>query len=181
MKTLISKYNSLNRALAKADPLIPLLARFLFAALLLGYFWASALTKIDGAGLSTGAYAQIFPRAFEAAGYDPGALGLWHWLVVAGGTLAEFTLPGLIVLGLFTRPAALAMIGFVVVQTLTDLYGHSVISEAAALGAWFDRHPGSLILDQRSLWLFLLITLAIKGGGPLALDRWLMRRPTVTA
>ncbi|MDQ2093420.1 DoxX family protein [Rhodalgimonas zhirmunskyi] len=176
MNRLLSLYYSTFGTLDKAAPLIPLLARFLFAAILLSYFWASALTKVDGVGLSSGAYAQIFPRAFEAAGYDTGALGLFHTLVVAAGTLAEFLLPALIILGLFTRAAALGMVGFVVVQTLTDLFGHRVIEEASALGQWFDKHPDSLILDQRGLWIFLLLTLTIKGAGPLSLDRWLRAR-----
>jgi len=58
------------------------------------------------------------------------------------------------------------MVGFVVVQSLTDLYGHS-----SALGAWFDRFPDAHILDQRALWVFLLLVLVVKGAGPLSLDR----------
>ena len=44
--------------------------------------------------------------------------------IVVAGTVAEFILPILIAIGLFTRLAALGMIGFVIVQTLTDLFGH---------------------------------------------------------
>ena len=59
------------------DWLLPTLARLIFAAVLLGYFWASALTKFDGPFTpSVGAFAQIYPRAFEAAGYDAGQMGL---------------------------------------------------------------------------------------------------------
>ncbi|GAB4306595.1 MAG: hypothetical protein Kow0058_18900 [Roseovarius sp.] len=158
------------------DVILPTLARFLFAAILAGYYWASAMTKIgDGVlGLfrpSIGAYAQIFPRVLEAAGYDTDALSLYHWAVVTAGTWAEFVLPALIVLGLLTRLAALGMIGFIVLQTLTDLYGHGVISEPATLGAWFDKVPDSVILDQRPLWIFLLLVLVFRGAGPLAADR----------
>lgn len=181
MTTLISLHSALFARFERADWILPTLARLLFAAILLAYFWKSALTKL-GEGLlgilapSTGAYAQIFPRALEAAGYDTSQLTPFHWAVALAGTWAEFLLPALIVLGLLTRLAALAMIGFVLVQTLTDLYGHGVISEPASLGAWFDGAPGSLILDQRALWIFLLITLVIKGAGPLSLDRLLAPR-----
>jgi putative oxidoreductase len=109
-----------------ADAGLPLAARFVFAAVLFGYFWASGLTKIgDGVfSPSVGAYAQIFPRVFEAAGYDASQMSGWQTMVVLAGTLAEFVLPILIVTGLFTRLAALGMVGFVVVQSLTDIVGH---------------------------------------------------------
>jgi putative oxidoreductase len=151
----------------QANWLVPTLARLVFAAVLLGYFWASALTKLDGPFTpSLGAYAQIFPKAFEAAGFDVGQMGLWHKLVVLAGSWAEFALPVLIVLGLLTRLAALGMVGFVVVQSLTDIFGHG-----AAAGAWFDRASDALILDQRALWLLLLIVLIGWGPGPLSADR----------
>lgn len=159
---------------------LPLLARLTFAATLLVYFWASASTKL-GDGLlgvlrpSTGAYAQIFPRQFEAVGYDASQLGILHWLVTIAGTWAEFLLPLLIVLGLFTRLAALGMAGFVIVQSLTDLYGHGGIAHAETLGAWFDRMPDAVILDQRLMWMMILMTLILKGGGWLSLDRALLR------
>jgi putative oxidoreductase len=158
--------------LDRQDALLSTLARLVFAGVLLGYFWASGLTKI-GAGPfspSAGAYAQIFPRQLEAAGYDPSALGGFATLVVVAGTLAEFLLPALIVLGLATRLAALAMIGFIAVQSLTDIFGHG-----AAAGAWFDRASDALIADQRALWVLLLAVLVIKGGGPAAVDQLLGR------
>lgn len=162
--------------------LLPTAARFVFAAVLLQYFWGSAGTKV-GDGLlgifipGSGAYAQIFPKAFEAVGYDRDMLGIFHWAVVVAGTLAEFLLPFLLVIGLFTRAAALGMIGFFAVQTLTDLFGHGAISQASTLGAWFDRMPDSLILDQRALWFVVLAVLVTKGAGPLSLDRLLRNAP----
>lgn len=166
--------------LDRLTPLLPLLARMIFAAVLLGYFWASAATKLGDGPLglvqpSTGAYAQIFPRAFESVGYDTSQLSLFHTAVVLAGTWAELLLPALIVLGLLTRLAALGMIGFLAVQTLTDLYGHGGIAHAATLGAWFDRAPDGLILDQRLLWTYLLIVLVIRGAGALSLDALLFR------
>lgn len=182
MIALLNLHNGLADKLEGLGSLVlPTLARFTFAASLFGYFWASALTK-TGAGLfgvfspSLGAYAQIFPKAMEAAGYDVGQLGAFHALVVISGTVAEFLLPLLIVIGLFTRLTALGMIGFVAVQTLTDLFGHNALQHPETLGAWFDRIPDSLIMDQRLFWMVVLITLVIKGAGPLSMDRLLKLR-----
>ncbi|WP_227447511.1 DoxX family membrane protein [Cognatishimia sp. F0-27] len=179
MSRLITLHNTLFAGLERwTDGLLPLLARFVFAATLLAYFWASAATKL-GDGLlgflipSTGAYAQIFPKAMEAVVYDTSQLSVFHWAVVVAGTWAEFLLPLLIVIGLATRLAALGMIGFVVVQSLTDLYGHGGIEHSETLGAWFDRIPDSVILDQRAFWMLTLVTLVIKGAGVLSVDQLL--------
>ncbi|WP_345741650.1 DoxX family protein [Roseovarius nanhaiticus] len=156
---------------------------FSFAAVLFGYFWASGLTKLgDGAlGLfkpALGAYAQIFPKAMEAAGYDVSQLTFLHTAVVLAGTWAEFILPTLIVIGLATRLAALGMIGFIIVQSLTDLIGHGLWAEPDAVGRWFDRVPDAIIMDQRALWVFLLLVMVLKGAGPLSLDRLAAHRIT---
>ena len=162
--------NALNRA---APAVLPTLARFTFAATLLIYFWNSALTKFDGSPFSPsiGGYAQIFPKAMEAVGYDISQMTLFHWAVVVAGTLAELILPLLILIGLFTRLAALGMIGFVAVQSLTDLYGHGGIEHEATLGAWFDNLSNGAILDQRLFWVTILLVLVFKGAGPLSVDR----------
>ncbi|ARE39308.1 hypothetical protein RGUI_1167 [Rhodovulum sp. P5] len=162
-------------------PVLTTLARFTFAATLLFYFWASASTKLgDGvAGIfqpALGAYAQIFPRALEMAGYDPGQLAFWMHLTVLAGTWAELLLPALLVLGLATRLSALGMIGFVLVQTATDLFGHGALGDPATLGGWFDRMPDAQILDQRLVWITILMVPAMFGGGPLSLDALLRRR-----
>ncbi|MEX5727222.1 putative oxidoreductase [Rhodovulum iodosum] len=183
MNMLISYNNRISTWLSSwlAPAVLPTLARFTFAATLLVYFWASAHTKLgDGLGglimPSLGAYAQIFPRAMEAANYDVSQLGAWHRAVVVAGTAAEFVLPLLLVLGLATRLAALGMIGFVVVQTLTDLIGHGALTQPETLGAWFDRMPTAPILDQRLIWITLLSVPLLLGGGPLSLDRVIARR-----
>jgi len=181
MKFLISIYKSFLGGLERVlEPwLLPSLARFTFAATLLVYFWNSAWLKLgDGwSGIfhpSSGAYFQIYPRAVEAAGYDPSALSAFHKLVVLAGTWAEFLLPALIVLGLLTRLAALGMIGFVALQTLTDLYGLRLIEDPKSVGAWFDRLPDAVITDQRLFWVTVLTILVVRGGGPISLDRLLM-------
>ncbi|CAM9971509.1 unnamed protein product, partial [Chrysoparadoxa australica] len=99
------------------DHLIPLMARLVFAATLLRYYWNSAGTKVwdrkgeegifDFFTLESGTYAQMFPKAFEAAGYNTSKLGIVYDLVAYAGTYTEWLLPLLIVIGLFTRLAAL--------------------------------------------------------------------------
>lgn len=154
--------------------LLPSVARLVFGGVLLMYFWSSAMTKL-GDGLwgflvpSSGAYAQVFPKAFEAVGYDSGQLSLVHWAIVVAGMWAEFILPLLIILGLFTRAAAFGMIGFIIVQSIVDVTGH--MADPATIGGWFDKGSAALILDQRALWIVLLLVLVFKGPGPVAVDR----------
>ena len=113
--------------------------------MLLGYYWSSALT-VDGHpfAFTLGAYYQILPGVTEAAGYDPAPIHPFFTLIVLLGSWAEVVLPLLLLLGLFTRLAALGMMGFVVVQSLVDVTGHDVMA-----GGWFDRASDGLILDQR--------------------------------
>lgn len=175
MTRLLSFLDMIEAQLAHLAKLWPSLARFTFAAVLFSYFWASGLTKLgDGIfGLlrpSVGAYAQIFPKMMESVGYDSSALPFWTYPVVIGGTWAEFILPILLIIGLYTRLAAIGMIGFIIVQSLTDLYGHGGIEHAATMGAWFDRASDSLILDQRLFWVTVLIGIAAYGAGPLSVD-----------
>ena len=168
----MTRLATLDRA---GDILLPPLARLTFAAVLFSYFWSSALTKFDGVFTpSVGAYAQIYPRAFEALGYDASGFGLFPWLVVVLGGWAEFVLPVLIVVGLMARLAALGMIGFIVVQSLTDIFGH--LADAATIGRWFDRASDAVILDQRALWVMVLLVIVLKGAGALSLDRLLLKR-----
>ncbi len=158
---------------------ITTLTRFTFLATLATFFWTSAKTKL-GEGIggifspSIGAYAQILPKKMEAVGYDATQLPGWSKIVVLLGTWGEFLIPALIVIGLFTRPAALAMIGFIVVMRIVDITGHGV--DATAIGAWFDNVPDSKIMDQSLIWIVMLLILVIRGGGPLSVDALLNRR-----
>mgnify|MGYP001549495080 CR=1 FL=1 len=180
MNAIVSLHGAVFSRLERAAPaVLPTLARLVFAGTLFVYFWNSASTKLGNGILglfqpSIGAYAQIFPKAMEAAGYDASQLGTLHWLVVVCGTAAEFVLPVLIVAGLFTRLASLGMIGFVVVQSWVDITGHN--ADDTTIGAWFDGLPSALIVDQRAFWVFLLLYLVFRGAGPLSLDAGLARR-----
>jgi putative oxidoreductase len=181
MTLTMSSLDRITAPMNKAgDAVLPLLARLVFAGVLLLYYWNSGLTKL-GDGIfgflspSSGAYVQIFPKAMEAVGYDTSQLTVFHWAVVVGGTLAEFILPVLIIIGLLTRLSAIGMIGFIIVQSLTDLYGHGGIAHEGTLGAWFDRMSDALILDQRSFWILCLLILVFKGAGALSVDRLLFK------
>ncbi|MDJ0631237.1 MAG: DoxX family protein [Rhodobacter sp.] len=182
MNALISLHNSIFAALERLAPaVLPTLARFVFIAVLFVYYWNSGLTKLGGEGLgglfspTFNAFAQIFPKGAEAASYDVTAATGFQKLVTLAGTWAEFILPVLVAIGLFTRLAALGMIGFVVIQSLTDIVGHG--ADAATIGAWFDNNAGALILDQRAFWVFLLLYLVFRGAGPVSLDRFVLERP----
>jgi len=156
------------------DWFLPTLARFVFAAVLLFYFWNSAKTKVSDGYFgvltpSDSAYMQIFPKTFEVLGYDSNALNSFHWLIAVTGTIAEFGLPLLIIIGLFTRLAALGMAGFVMIQSYVDITGHDLGNKD--IGSWFDHSSDSLLMDQRLLWMVLFATMITKGAGPISLDR----------
>ena len=145
-------------------------ARFSFTSVTLLFFWTSGKTKIGDSIFSPsfGAYAQIYPKKFESLAYDESLMSGLDTLVVLLGTYAEFILPAMIALGLFTRLASVGMIGFIGMMSIVDIYGHNV--DVTTIGAMFDRLPYGLIMDQRLLWVFLLLVLVIKGGGPISLD-----------
>lgn len=164
-----------------------LAARLIFASTLLVYFWNSALLKTFGrepqrfdtfepsifgafiVDVDT-ALVQMAPQAYEQAGFDASALGLPYQLMAWGGTYAEFILPALIVVGLFTRLASVGMIVFIAVQTWVDVTGHGT---ALNLAGMFDRLPSDTLVDQRLLWVFPLVYLVVRGAGAASLD-WLM-------
>lgn len=159
---------------------IPTAARFLFAAILLPYYLNSAFLKI-GSGFpgifipQDNAYFQIIPSVVEHYGYNASQVPFFPYgLIVFAGTYAEFILPILIVIGFMSRFAALGMSIFILVQTYVDIVFLHVDSKT--IGAWFDTTHNSEIMDIRSLWIFLLLVIIIKGPGCLSLDtlfcRW---------
>lgn len=156
-----------------------LAARFVFASVLFFYYFHSVGTKVhDGFPgifkVADNAYYQILPPVIEAAGYDAANVSFFPWkIIVYLGTYAEFALPILIVLGLFSRLAALGMIAFIAVQSFVDVVFHKIGAEAT--GAMFDRFPDAVILDQRLLWVFPLVYIAMKGAGAVSLDAILSR------
>ena len=175
-------FGSLDRFVG--DGFLSFLARLVFSSVLLFYFLNSAATKV-GSGFpgilipQMNGYAQILPSVMEKVGYDASQIAFFPYgLIVLAGTYAEFLLPVLILLGLFTRLASLGMIGFIAVMTYVDIAFHGV--DAATIGAMFDRHSDAVIADQRLLWVFPLVYLVVRGGGALSLDallgHWLFDR-----
>ncbi|MEQ9556306.1 MAG: DoxX family protein [Rhodospirillales bacterium] len=159
--------------------LLGLTARLVFSSVLLVFFLHSAATKV-GTGFpgslipGAGAYAQIIPHVAEATSYDVSQIAFLPWgLIVTLGTYAEVILPCLILVGLFTRAASAAMIGFIAVMTMTDVWGHGL--DAKSVGALFDRVQDSVVSDQRLLWIFPLVYLVVKGAGALSVDGLLAR------
>lgn len=168
-------FSALQRSLE--DWLPGLLARLVFAAVLLVYFLNSVSRKF-GEGfpgifsVSDNAYFQILPSVVEQYGYDASQVPFFPYdIIVYLGTYCELVLPILIVIGLFTRLAALGMIGFVCVQSYVDIVFHH--ADAETIGAFFDHLSDSAILDQRALWIFLLVYLVIRGPGRISLDHLL--------
>jgi len=171
-------FNTLEQALGPW--FLPLAARLVFSSVLLMFFINSGLTKV-GTGFpdflipAAGAYAQILPSIMEAAEYDVDQIALFPWkLIVLGGTYAEFALPVMLLLGIFTRLTSVGFIGFIIVMSFVDIQFHGL--EPESIGAMFDRIHNSIIFDQRLLWVFPLIYLAIKGGGPISVDALILRR-----
>ena len=189
MNALLSIYEMLVNAVDRLTRgwFIGLFARFTFASVLYFYFLNSAKTKV-GDGLlgfftvTDNAYYQIALPAVEAAGGDVSQVAFFPWtLMVVAGTYAEFVLPLLVIFGLFTRIASVGMIAFIAVQTYVDITVHQV--GAKTIGAMFDRFSDGLIADQRLLWIFPLVYLAIRGAGAISVDRLLtgMRTRSTTA
>jgi putative oxidoreductase len=180
MRTILSLYDSTVGAVKRLTQgwFFGLFARFTFASVLYFYFLNSAKTKVgDGVlgffTVSDNAYYQIALPAVEAAGGDVSQVSFFPWgLMVVAGTYGEFILPVLVVLGLFTRVAAVGMIAFIAVQSYVDVAVHQV--GAKTTGAMFDRFSDGLIADQRLLWMAVLVYLALKGAGAISLDRLLL-------
>ncbi|MEO0671278.1 MAG: DoxX family protein [Pseudomonadota bacterium] len=174
-------YSGLFRAIQSlfGDWFLGLSARLVFGSVLFTYFINSALTKVEsgfpGIFIPTmNAFAQIAPQAMEAANFDATQLPFFpHGLMVYAGTYAEFALPVLILIGLFTRAARLGMIAFIGVMTFVDITQHNV--DAETIGTFFDRIQNSAIADQRLLWVFPLLYLVIRGPGFISLDALLGR------
>lgn len=74
------------------------------------------------------------------------------------GTAAELSLPIFLVLGLFTRPAAIALFVFNIVAALT-------YPDISALG-----------IKDHQVWGLLMLVTIVHGPGKLSLDHWLKNK-----
>lgn len=121
------------------DSLLLLLARLGIAAV----FFQSGRTKVEGwLSISDGTY-ELFRTEYALPLIPPE-------LAAHAATYSEHLFPVLLLLGLFTRPAALALLGMT-----------AVIQIFVYPDAW----PTHLS------WAALLIPLIARGGGALSLDR----------
>jgi putative oxidoreductase len=124
-------------------------------AALAGIFWRSGRTKVEEGSLLT-----VSENTIYQFGDDPfNKVPLLPSDVAAYlTTYAEHALPILLVIGLFTRLSALALMGMTLVIQLF------VFPEA-----WWQVHI---------LWVALALVLIVRGGGGLSMDRLLSGRRT---
>jgi putative oxidoreductase len=151
-------------------------ARLTFAAVLLPWFWITAVSKLAGhtlsvgpaAGpwpLSLGAFHAFVPRLMQD-GQAPGAVAVAYVWVM---TLAELVLPPMVAAGLLARWSAALLI-------VQMALGWGLLSQAGGRGALFDPSPYDAVPDQLLLWSGLLLPVALFGAGPLSLDALVARR-----
>jgi putative oxidoreductase len=138
---LVRSVAGLNALLGRLPDDVPALAARIFPA---AVFWLSGRTKVDGLSIKPSTWAL-----FE----DLYALPLVpsHWAAVMA-TVSEHVFPVLLVLGLFTRLSALALLG----MTL-------VIQTFVFPGAWV----------THGLWAAAFLWLIARGPGRLSLDHLL--------
>lgn len=131
----------LNGLMGRLPQDVPALAARLFPA---AVFWLSGRTKVDGLSIKDSTWV-LFEELYALPFIPPA------WAAVAA-TVAEHLFPVLLVLGLFTRLSALALLGMtLVIQTF-------VFPEA-----WV----------THGLWAAAFLWLIAKGPGRLSLDHLL--------
>jgi putative oxidoreductase len=140
------------RLAAFPEPLLQLLARFSIAAV----FWKSGQTKVEGFAIDliSGHFELGIPHLSASA------IDLFREeyrlplippeLAAPLAATAEHLFPALLLLGLATRLSALALLGMTAVIEIF---------------VYPDAYP------THGVWATVLIYLAVRGGGPLALDR----------
>lgn len=111
-------------------------------------FWLSARTKVDGwFTVSDSAY-TLFREEYKLPVLPPE-------LAAQMATVAEHVFPVLLLLGLFTRLSALALLGMtLVIQVFV--------------------YPGAY--PTHGVWATVLLFLIARGAGRLSIDHWIARR-----
>ena len=120
---------------------------------LAGIFWRSGRTKVV-----EGSWFQLSDTTYELFRTEYAGVPLPSEFAAVLATSAEHLLPALLLAGLFTRGAALGLLG----MTL-------VIQLFVYPDAWWPEH---------SLWAALALVLVLRGGGLLSLDALLTRGRT---
>jgi putative oxidoreductase len=121
---------------------------------LAGIFWRSGRTKVD-----EGSWFSISENTHLLFEEEYSGVPLPSDFAAVMATVSEHIFPILLVIGLFTRLSALALLGMTMVIQIF------VYPEA-----WWQVH---------SLWVALALVLILKGGGALSLDALLLRRRAV--
>jgi putative oxidoreductase len=149
MQTLLARYDTLAAWLASRVPegLALLLTRVAFA----GIFWRSGRTKVE-----EGTLLSISDQAYFLFEYEYTGLPIPVSIATPMATWAEHLFPLLLVLGLFTRISAAALL----VMTL-------VIQFFVYPDAWWQTHI---------LWVAMAAILISRGGGVLSADALLASR-----
>jgi putative oxidoreductase len=120
---------------------------------LAGIFWRSGRTKVD-----EGSWFSISDNTRFLFQEEYKGVPLPSDLAAVMATVSEHLFPILLVLGLFTRISALALLGMTLVIQIF------VYPEA-----WWQTH---------SLWTAMALVLIVRGGGSISLDAPLVRRRT---
>jgi putative oxidoreductase len=118
---------------------------------LAGIFWRSGQTKI-----AEGTWFTISDNAFYLFQDEYSGVPLSSDLAAVMATVSEHLFPILLVLGLFTRLSAFALLGMTM-----------VIQIFVYPDAWWQVH---------SLWAAMTLVLIVRGGGWLSLDALLARK-----
>jgi putative oxidoreductase len=149
MNAITAPYNRFVASLSAPwiDAIMLLFVRISLA----GIFWRSGRTKVDeGSWLSVSDTAKfLFEEEYKGVPLPPE-------LAAYMATYAEHLFPILLVIGLFTRVSAFALLGMTMVIQIF------VYPEA-----WWSVHM---------IWVALALVLILRGGGQLSLDALLTRR-----
>ena len=148
LSATLTRYDGLVRWLRGALPESVLL---LFVRVVLGgIFWRSGQTKVVD-----GTWFQLSDTTYELFRTEYAGVPLPPELAAVLANAAEHILPALLLAGLFTRGAALGLLG----MTL-------MIQQFVYPDAWWPEH---------SLWVALALLLVLRGGGLLSADAMLTR------
>lgn len=149
MNAITAPYNRFVAMLSAAwiDAVMLLFVRISLA----GIFWRSGRTKVDeGSWLSVSDTATfLFEEEYKGVPLPPEFAAYM-------ATYAEHLFPILLVVGLFTRLSALALLGMTM-----------VIQVFVYPEAWWSVHM---------IWVALALVLIVRGGGSLSLDQLLTRK-----
>jgi len=148
VRAIFRAYDSLTAAISgrAVESVTLLFVRVAFA----GIFWRSARTKVD-----EGSWLSISDTTFFLFEEEYAGVPLPSDIAAVLATYAEHLFPMLLVLGLFTRFSALALLGMTM-----------VIQIFVYPDAWWSVHM---------VWAAMALILIVRGGGMLSLDELMLK------